>query len=587
MVHSLSFALIVCALATAIAVESATADVPSPFGNPSVKEDAPNSFQKELEVYYTCNAKHARTVAGQEGDPVSLGIAVRGMCHREEANLGQILARSRGPQRAQGLLNEARKVVLERNAALIVNERITPAALRACEDSNDVEHAIRACTELISLYPKDINAYISRAISFHKQGNHDRAVADYTKAIEIKPSEALFYQLRGIANGDKGDNDRAIADYTKAIEINPKYAQAYEFRGVIFFGKTNYDQAIADLTQAIQLDRIDELIFTARGNSFFAKGDHARAISDYTKAIEINPQYMNAYSMRAIALDKIGEKDRAIDDNRTILRLPATSEENLKTQAEARYTLKLDEFKRRRDKGESMEEAIRVFTDPSAPAPSPEARRPVSVPRGKTSGTGVLVSRDGDLLTNAHVVKNCERVEINKVGTAPSVARVLASDQASDLALLKASIPVSTPPAFRKDPRVGENVFAFGFPLAGILASSGNFTSGSITANAGIEDDATKLQISAPVQPGNSGGPLLDQFGNIVGIVVSKLDALKYAEATKDLTQNVNFAIKSVVAIDFLKAHGVTVITAAESQSLDPADVAERAIAASVYIVCK
>lgn len=62
---------------------------------------------------------------------------------------------------------------------------------------------------------------------------------------------------------------------------------------------------------------------------------------------------------------------------------------------------------------------------------------------------------------------------------------------------------------------------------------------------------------------------------------------MKYAEATKDLTQNVNFAIKSVVAIDFLKAHGVTVITAAESQSLDPADVAERAIAATVYIVCK
>ena len=95
------------------------------------------------------------------------------------------------------------------------------------------------------------------------------------------------------------------------------------------------------------------------------------------------------------------------------------------------------------------------------------------------------------------------------------------------------------------------------------------------------------MQISAPVQPGNSGGPLLDQFGNIVGVVVAKLDALKYAEVTKDVPQNVNFAIKSSIAVDFLKAHGLVVAAVADAEPLAPAEIAVRAIAATVQIVCK
>jgi len=95
-------------------------------------------------------------------------------------------------------------------------------------------------------------------------------------------------------------------------------------------------------------------------------------------------------------------------------------------------------------------------------------------------------------------------------------------------------------------------VAAFGYPHADLLSTSGNFTQGSVTALAGMGDDSRYLQISTPVQAGNSGGPLLDQNGNLVGIVTFKLNALKMAQASGDLPQNVNFALKaSIIASPF------------------------------------
>jgi serine protease Do len=155
-----------------------------------------------------------------------------------------------------------------------------------------------------------------------------------------------------------------------------------------------------------------------------------------------------------------------------------------------------------------------------------------------------------------------------------------------NLALLDSK---NSPPAsatFRTSVRVGESVYAFGFPLAGFLSTSGNFTVGNVTASSGIGDDTRMLQISAPVQPGNSGGPLLDQSGNLVGVVVAKLNALKVAAATEDLAQNVNFAIKSGVALSFLEANSLGPIPSTNAQPLQPADIAERAKSFSVYIEC-
>jgi len=165
---------------------------------------------------------------------------------------------------------------------------------------------------------------------------------------------------------------------------------------------------------------------------------------------------------------------------------------------------------------------------------------------------------------------------------------VSAVESDDDLALLLPQTGTSGQATFRQEPKVraGDSVVAVGFPLHGLLASSANVTTGTVSAVAGVRDDIRYLQIIAPVQPANSGGPLLDLSGNVVGVVVAKLDALKVAEATGDIPQNVNFAIKDSVARAFLDAKGIRYQTASSDQELSAAEVGERAAAFTVLVEC-
>ena len=135
--------------------------------------------------------------------------------------------------------------------------------------------------------------------------------------------------------------------------------------------------------------------------------------------------------------------------------------------------------------------------------------------------------------------------------------------------------------------RAGDPVTALGYPLSGILATTANLSVGNVSALAGLGDDSRYLQISAPVQRGNSGGPLLDASGHLVGIVTAKLDAIRIARFTGDVPQNVNFALKAEVARTFLDSKGIAYETARSEQQLSPADVGEIARPFTVYIECE
>lgn len=111
-------------------------------------------------------------------------------------------------------------------------------------------------------------------------------------------------------------------------------------------------------------------------------------------------------------------------------------------------------------------------------------------------------------------------------------------------------------------------------------------STGTVSAMAGIQDDTRYLQISAPIQPGNSGGPLLDMSGNVIGVVSAKLDALRVAGVIGDIPQNVNFAIKDAVARNFLDNHGIVYQTAPSDRILTAADVAEMARGFTILIEC-
>ncbi len=129
-------------------------------------------------------------------------------------------------------------------------------------------------------------------------------------------------------------------------------------------------------------------------------------------------------------------------------------------------------------------------------------------------------------------------------------------------------------------------VVVYGFPLAGALASSGNATTGNVTALVGMQDDGRILQISAPVQPGNSGGPLMDMSGAVVGVVEAKLNAAQAMEANGDIPQNVNFALKANLAMGFLEAHDVEPESAPIGNDRSVPDVVDLARSVSVKILC-
>ena len=208
-----------------------------------------------------------------------------------------------------------------------------------------------------------------------------------------------------------------------------------------------------------------------------------------------------------------------------------------------------------------------------------------------SAGTGFYVSKAGQILTNAHVVHGCSSIAVKGHGDASATpARVTASDEKRDLALIALDTPQTTPHVvltWRRDTRLGEQIAIFGFPYLGALASSGTFTRGDVTALAGVADNHAHFQLSAPVQQGNSGGPVVDERGQVVGVVVAKLNALAVARAGGDIPQNVNFAIKSTEAISFMEANGITPAPAnAGAARLSGPDLAERLRDGAVLIMC-
>jgi S1-C subfamily serine protease len=214
----------------------------------------------------------------------------------------------------------------------------------------------------------------------------------------------------------------------------------------------------------------------------------------------------------------------------------------------------------------------------AAPAVAGEAR----------SGSGIVVSATGDILTNDHVIAECSTIRLNGAGYSSAAATLVARDPGNDLALLRAEAKPAAFAVFRdgRGIRSGDEVVAVGFPLPGLLASEANVTVGGVSALAGLRDDARYLQITAPVQPGSSGGALLDFAGNLVGIVSAKLNGLKVAAASGDIPQNINFAVKSDIARSFLASRGVDYATAPSTMTLSPADIGERAKLFTLRIDC-
>jgi S1-C subfamily serine protease len=166
----------------------------------------------------------------------------------------------------------------------------------------------------------------------------------------------------------------------------------------------------------------------------------------------------------------------------------------------------------------------------------------------KSSGSGFFLTTDGVIATNAHVVENAESIKIqisNEIGNFEYNAKVLLMDSKNDVALLKiedenfkglSEIPYS----LIEKAEIGEKAFTIGYPLNDVMGTNYKVTDGIISSVSGIDDDMRYYQISVPLQPGNSGGPLFNSKGDIIGITSARLNS----KAVGTEVENVNYAIK-------------------------------------------
>jgi S1-C subfamily serine protease len=223
--------------------------------------------------------------------------------------------------------------------------------------------------------------------------------------------------------------------------------------------------------------------------------------------------------------------------------------------------------------------------NPPLPDAMAEAR-----PTGKTTiGAGIVATRDGMIVTNHHVVDGCSAIVVLDSSKIRTPAERVASDSKNDLALIRASRSFPEVAAFRKGVQLqaGESVMVVGYPLASILGSEPNIALGYISATTGLRGDASTFQISAPIHKGNSGGPILDQSGNVTGIVSSKLDALAVQKRTGDLPQNISFGVKGEVAQLFLEAQNVSYRSSDARRKLENTEVAAIGKAITVLVACR
>jgi uncharacterized protein len=207
----------------------------------------------------------------------------------------------------------------------------------------------------------------------------------------------------------------------------------------------------------------------------------------------------------------------------------------------------------------------------------------------RSNGSGIVIDVRGHVLTNNHVVAGCPDLRVTDSNGEKSSTVLVASDAANDLALLQTNRHWPAWASFRdgRALRPGETVIATGFPLTNLVSPDMAVTTGSLTTLTGARGDTRQFEFSAPIQPGNSGGPVMDLTGHVVGVAVATLNGLMVAVATGGaVPQNVNFAIKSAAAREFLDANHVNMDEGGSRQDLGATAVEDLARRFTVRVEC-
>ena len=214
-------------------------------------------------------------------------------------------------------------------------------------------------------------------------------------------------------------------------------------------------------------------------------------------------------------------------------------------------------------------------------------------------GSGFFVSKFRHIVTNHHVIGKCKKITVGSNFKNQIPAEIIASDKRNDLAILQISsmqnasnetkafvkklaikiVPVIAGGLIRsEDVFGGEEIFVAGYPLGNMISDQMKLTDGIVSATKGIENDVRKFEISSIVRKGNSGGPIYDKKGNIVGVVVERVNVSR--------SDNANFAIKGSTVKQFLTAHNVPTKWSNRQNEMDTKDIYKIASKQTLMVVC-
>tara|TARA_X000000950_G_scaffold32406_1_gene34925 strand:+ start:3530 stop:4294 length:765 start_codon:yes stop_codon:yes gene_type:complete len=201
------------------------------------------------------------------------------------------------------------------------------------------------------------------------------------------------------------------------------------------------------------------------------------------------------------------------------------------------------------------------------------------------SGTGFYVSRDGHLITNQHVIDGCKSIRVHSGGKMLDTIKI-ADDKTNDLALLKTSeTPQSVFSLSNESPYPTQEILVAGFPFGDRLSSTLKFTQGIVSSVAGLANNYSQIQIDAALQPGNSGGPIVDELGNVVGVAVAKISMKKILKDYGVIPENTNFGVKVSAVKNLLEGNEVQT-DAPNNKKLSRKELSKKMTEGTLFLPC-
>jgi len=490
--------------------------------------------------------------------------------------------------------------------------------------SGQHQDAIASFKEAIRINPDSANAHHNLGYTYNELGQHQDAIASFKEAIRIKPDDTDTYLNLGHIYLGQGKINTALTILEKADQIAPNNLHTLASLGMVYWELDKPQEALKVLGQALDSnpESPEDLgwVFSNLAEVYERLGKYDDAIEASKKALEIDYDDPLANFILGLSYDAKGDGLNAIShmvvakkqfqeskknyagvskwDKRNKRKYLANSSMKLRTFYE-KYKFNPEDF------GEPPIKNIPIA--PPQTAQVKEKNPPEEQTPRSGIGSGFFVSKMGHVITNAHVVQNCKKITIGDNANKQVPAELINTDRSNDLALLKLStlemastesksliqklgivvVPLASKGLLRsEDVRLGEKVLVAGYPFGELFSNTIKVTSGIVSATRGAGDDSGQFQLDAAVQPGNSGGPIYDSGGNIVGVINSQLDKLKVAKAIGSLPENVNFGIKASTVRQFLISSGLPSKKAERSEEKSTEQLAEIAQNQALMVMC-